>query len=142
MTDQTTTPKLLPCPLCGGEASIETNPHYNIGGGDSAFWVSVGCHAKQKNQFCQVALVGPGWYNGRTKSGDDKLVSEAIIARNTRAPPATDMREVVEALRKELEWYANTLCEAGKYAEYCGRLASDDCAGCRARAALTKLGEA
>lgn len=42
----------------------------------------------------------------------------------------------IERLREELLWYACQFCEEGPYSELCGRLSSDDCAGCHARAAL------
>lgn len=41
-----------------------------------------------------------------------------------------------DGLRDHLAWYADTFCEKGPYSEVCGRLTPDECAGCRARAAL------
>jgi hypothetical protein len=38
----------------------------------------------------------------------------------------------------ELRWYADYFCEGGIHSELCGRIEDDDCAGCRARRAITK----
>lgn len=37
-----------------------------------------------------------------------------------------------------LEWYADEMCEYSAGFEGCGLLSSDDCAGCKARAALSR----
>ena len=38
-----------------------------------------------------------------------------------------------------LEWYGDTFCELGSSHECCGRLSSDECSGCQARATLAAL---
>lgn len=49
---------------------------------------------------------------------------------------AAELEQENSLLRNALEWYAVQLCEFGRDFEGCGKMPSDDCAGCMARAAL------
>lgn len=46
--------------------------------------------------------------------------------------------EEIDRLREALRWYADQMCEFGPHYEGCGKMTDDDCAGCKARAALAQ----
>lgn len=73
------------------------------------------------------------WPPLQTMAGSIKAIDKTLTAS----------RDEVVALRAEiarkdeaLRWYADTFCEEGPYSEVCGRISDEDCAGCKARAAL------
>lgn len=74
--------------------------------------------------------------NIRLGNCDDGWLVKAFARHRT-----TDATRIAE-LEADLEWYADQFCEHGKYSEVCGRLSSDDCSGCRARATLRSAPDA
>ena len=70
--------------------------------------------------------------NGNDYSAD--ALAAALIASIQAAFAEREARLV-----GALEWYGDTFCELGSSHECCGRLSSDECSGCQARATLAAL---
>ena len=70
-----------------------------------------------------------------------QIASQANWVRNHAVARAEAAEARLAEYEKALEWYAVQMCEMGSSFEGCGKLHSDDCAGCTARAALSRKGE-
>ena len=70
-------------------------------------------------------------------NGDDYSADALAVALIASIQAAFAEREA--RLVGALEWYGDTFCELGSSHECCGRLSSDECSGCYARATLAAL---
>ena len=101
-----TAPELLPCPLCGGEAS------HNGGGGScfGRFWWTVGC------KTCDIWVSDPEvWDKKNPGMLDPAYPAKWCIAAWNRRTPSPEVAALIAEARREAEAMTDGLVKASAW---------------------------
>jgi len=105
--------KLLPCPFCGGEATLTTWPVYEAGRPYSP-------EAARKQHYAQCLVCAT-----QQGASSHDSAEEAIAAWNRRAPEPEPKPLGLEELRDRVG--KPIFCDRGRYGDWC--LLTNDCDG-------------
>lgn len=82
-------------------------------------------------------MIGSIIEHGEAPANAEWIALTGSEANRAEIIAALEAVEECERLRAVLSWYAYQFCELGISHECCGRMSTDECNGCKARATLT-----